>query len=133
MPRKTARLMPLFPVWPQRRRQQRSSNDNRAIDRHRPALARCRTDQARSHRLLGDCSSTPPGEVRDIVCITVRKLAMNAASLLAARIFGPEQRDLMALIEVIEVHGRAPHRKRELGGLSAARKPTGESTRDCFF
>ncbi len=132
-PRKTARLMPLLPGWPPPPRRQRSSPGDGSKDGYQQAAARFRSAQARPQRLFGDCSSIAADNVCGIDSITIGKLAMDPASLLAASICRSEQRDWMALMKVIEAHGRAPRRKRELGGLSAARKPTGESTRDGFF
>ena len=59
---------------------------------------------------------------RNARSIAFAELAMNAARFLRRRIVGHEQRNLMAVIKIIEIHEFAPRRKREhIWSLSRAK------------
>lgn len=56
----------------------------------------------------------------DTLGIQRREPLVRAARLDAGGVFGAQDRNLMAVEKIMEVHARAPVRKRERVGLSAA-------------
>src|SRR4051794_29001391 len=56
----------------------------------------------------------------DLRSIEIGKLAMNSAHLVSGPVLGHEQRDLVTLVEIIEIHNRSVFVSGSTFGLSVA-------------
>ncbi len=73
------------------------------------------------------CSAEPVLELRNTPGHSARRRQVLGARLRSVRMAGFHQQQLMIEIELVEIHGSAPRRKRERGGLSATGAYSSES------